>query len=138
VDLLTGQRSTPRPPDLSYPAALVARGEVAQGLREYEALCADRPRDPEPVLRAAWTLREHGRWDEALAWFRRALRMDALDVGRTAAVVRQVWEIEVTRKHDLASPIADLEAALARFPGAEELAWARRELMELKREVGGA
>lgn len=135
VDLFSGQLSRPPPPAYSYADSLLARGEVEAGLEAYEDLCAERPGDPEPPLHAAWAMHEIGRWDEALVWFRRALRARRIDARRAAVAVRQVWEIEVSRRKNLAGSVGDLAMAVDRFPDAPELEWARRELEDLRREL---
>jgi hypothetical protein len=128
VETLTGQHGGPRPLDYSYAESLLARGWVDEALAEYEEHADRRPGDPDPLLRAAWALREHGEWRRAVAWFRRALAATRIDARRASIVAREILAIHRTKLDDSEGAAADLEGVVRRFPGAEELAWARREL----------
>lgn len=138
VGVLTGQGGGARAPDYSYPTSLAARGLIEEAVKAYEEACDERPGHPDPMLHAAWTLREHREWEKAVAWYRRALAAPRIDARRSASVARQVWEIHAAKLGTAAAAIPDLAAVVERFPGAEEMEWARRELAELRAEEGGS
>lgn len=128
VNVITGQVGGPRPHNYSYADSLVARGLAREAEEEYEIHCEESPGDPDPPLHAAWAFRQHGDWRRALVWFRRALDAPRIDARRSAVAVRQIHEISLAKLDDPSGAAADLEMVVHRFPDAEELAWARREL----------
>ncbi|MGD2070554.1 MAG: tetratricopeptide repeat protein [Gemmatimonadota bacterium] len=128
VRFFSGHRAGRWEPDYSREASLAARGRVDDALASLEEASRERPEQPEPLLRGAWLLREEGRWEEAIEWYRRAFWTPRLGAARAAAIVRHIHEIASERLDDAELARPDARELLARYPDAEEVAWARREL----------
>lgn len=128
VRFFSGHRAGRWEPDYSREASLVARGRVDEALASLAEASRERPERPEPLLRGAWALREAGRWEEAIEWYRRAFWTPDLGAHRAAAIVRHIHDIASERLDDAGLARPDVRELLARYPDADEVAWARREL----------
>jgi tetratricopeptide (TPR) repeat protein len=131
VRFASGHLASARGPDFSREKALAARGQVDEALELYEQWCDLRPNDPGPVMNAAFMLREARRYDEALAWYRRALDAPRLDSDNAVRVVRHIWDITATKLHEPALALPDMERLLREHPGAAHSEWVLREVEEL-------
>lgn len=130
VGLLSGQVGRARAPDYSYEASLAARGLVDEALRRYEQASLARPGDTRPLLLAAETLRDNGRYEEAVDRYRRALAVPSVDSRRAAILTRHIWEMCATRLDRPGDAIDDLRSLVERYPDEPAAEWARRELEE--------
>lgn len=133
VWFLTGNAAGARGPDYSRQEALAVRGRVDEALALYEEECRRRPGHADPMIHAAWMLREAGRYEESVAWYERALATPNLEPRRAAIFCRHIWEVTATKLGGADAALPHLERLLAHHPDAEELEWARREV----REMGG-
>lgn len=109
--------STPRPKEYSQAESLVARGLYPEAITTFELVVAEDPSDPTPYLRVARINRDHlGSYEDAVRWFRRALRESTIPPGQALLARKELIEVFV---HRMGSPERALPE-LARL--AEELA----------------
>lgn len=131
--LFPSGKSTPVRRGYSYPESLAARGHYEDAITAYQECCSDDPADPEPYLRIARLYRDHlARYDEALAWFKRARAESALSPRRELLVTREIVEVYADRIGDPRRGIPELARLVDRFPDDPVAAWAKEEIAKLR------
>lgn len=127
-----GVRGRRAPPQYSLADALAVRGLTDAALAELESAAEEASHDPEPLLRGAQLLRDAGRYDDAVAWLRRARARVPAGGPRDAMITRQV--VEVIRQHTdrPAAAAPELARMADRYRGTPDGDWAQRELREVK------
>ena len=127
---------TPRRTDYSYAESLAVRGELEEAVAVYEAAILEAPEDPEPYLRIA-RLQRDGRkdLDEAVAWFKRALREATVSGGQEVRARRELAEIYLYQRHEPRRAAPELARLAERFPELPDGAWAAGELQKIKEEM---
>jgi hypothetical protein len=128
VYTLSGQASGRRINDYSYEMSLAAQGFVDEALERLSQASVDRGGHSGPLILGAHMLEEEERYEDAVAWYRRASAAPRLDARRAAIFARNIAEISAVHLGDPAIAVADLQALLDTYPTAEEVAWARDEL----------
>ena len=129
-------RTTPGTREYSLAESMIVRGRFDEAVTELEAASARYPADIAPPLRLARLLRDHcGRPDDAAAWFRAAIERSRNDPAAEAAALRELIELytHVLRTPERALP--HLARLAARHPGTASGAWARDEIVSIKRSL---
>jgi len=91
-----------------------------------------RGRHPGPLIEAAVMLRHQERYEEAVAWYRRALALPKVDSRRASMFVQHIQEICATDLEDACLAIPDLESLFARYGEDPDVEWARLALDTLR------
>lgn len=126
-------RSTPTRPEYSYAASLAARGRIEDAIAAYELSALENPHDPEPCFRIARLYRDAlGRYEEAIAWFRRAREAAGAEAGPQVLATREILEVCTSKLDDPLRAAPDLARLADRFGGTPAGEWARSELLEIK------
>lgn len=128
VFMLSGHVGGNRAPDYAHQADLAAQGHIDEALASYEQASAIPGATTAPLLLGAQLLRQEGRYEEAIGWYRLALHSPRVDPRRASVFVKHI--VAVCRDHLGDSSVArpDLEALLEHFPDSVEVEWARDEL----------
>lgn len=132
VFTLSGQAGGQRESDYSYQSSLAARGFVDEALESLEQASLDRGGHSGPLILGAQILGEERRYEEAIAWYRRAGKAPKLDARRAGIFARHITEISSTHLDDPSLAVPDLKALLKRYPKADDVAWARDELKTIR------
>lgn len=128
--------STPAARDYSLADALAIRGRFFDAADELQRCAALQPQDLEPKLRLARLYRDELQQPEdAVAWFKRALEVEAITAGSEQAVLRELIEVYTHRLRRPHAAMPWLARLAARHRGTPSGEWARRELAELKKEL---
>ena len=128
--------TTPPPRALSVPESKAAQGDYLGAIQAYEALCDERPTDPEPYLRIARIyLDKLNQPADAIAWFKRARSDAAVDAGRYIQITQEVVEIYMRRLDTPLKAIPELAQLIDRYPNDPSIQLAKRQLAELRRKI---
>lgn len=132
VHTLMGHGGSPRRYDYAPHEELEHAGRLDEALTLYDTAARARPGDADPLLRAAFMLHRNHRYEEAVAWYRRAYDTPRLDARRASAYVRHIAGIA---RGNLGDPLRcrpDLERLVGQFSGDPEVRWAEELLQEME------
>jgi hypothetical protein len=122
-------KSTPVVREYSHGQSLAARGLYLEAIDAYEADCAEFPDDPEPCFRVARLyLKELKRYEDAIAWFKRARGAGAIDAGRELLATQEIVDIYVHKLKEPRRAMPELARLADRFPGTPAAGWAAEQL----------
>lgn len=128
--------STPPLREYSLAESLVARGKYDEAAEAYGLLADDYPYDPEPPLRYGRLLRDKMmRFEDAAAWFKRALAVEEIHEATEVATSRELIELFT---HKLRAPeraLPYLAKLPEKYPENPAAAWARQEYLNIKRAM---
>ncbi len=108
VRSFSGHLATAPTVDYSHQLDLEARGLIDEALKSYEEVSERRGRHPGPLIEAAVLLRHQERYEEAVAWYRRALALPKVDSRRASMFVQHIQEICANDLEDACLAIPDL------------------------------
>lgn len=130
-----GEGAGPRAREYSFAESLVQRGRFEEAITAFEVAAAEHPEDPTPFLRIARVLRDRvDEPEQAVRWFRRAIRERGLEGPEEVLATREVLELcRKIRKVERALP--DLARLAERRAGTGVGEWAERELEEIKKSM---
>ena len=128
--------STPYRNQHSEAAALILAKQYDAALHRLELDMAEDPKDVEPYLIAARMHRDKlQKYDEALAWFKRARSSCKLEPGTDVLIGREMVELYARRLKQPERGIPELARLAEKYAGTPAGELARRELLELRQEV---
>ena len=123
----------PRKKEHSRAEAMAAAGRYEQAISEFELAIAEDPSDPSPYLRVARIHRDHlGRLEDAVRWFRRALRESQAPRGTAILARRELIELFTHRMGAPERALPELARMTEELAGSPEAEWAAAELREIK------
>lgn len=127
------------PSRAGYSAAesLAVRGRFEDAINAYEAAARDEPGDPEPWLRIARIERSDlKRPQRAIEALRAARTRTAADSQTAMMISKEIADLYLRDLNDPPRAMPELGRLATTFPDTPTGAWARRELAELKGEIG--
>ncbi|HEX9582668.1 MAG TPA: hypothetical protein VF970_16305 [Gemmatimonadales bacterium] len=128
--------STPRKPEYSRAASLVARGRYAEAAIAYELHAVEAPEDPEPYFQLARLYRDHLKQpEEALTWFRRARSDATLGPGQELYVIQEVIDLYFDVMRTPRKAIPELTRVCQRFPGTPAARAAEKQLALMREQL---
>ena len=123
----------PRKSEHSRAEAMAAAGRYEEAITEFELAVAEDPSDPTPYLRIARIHRDHlGRLEDAVRWFRRALRESQAPRGTAILARKELIELFTHRMGAPERALPELARMAAELAGSPEAEWAASELREIK------
>lgn len=125
--------STPYKEQYSYAASLAIRGRYAEAAAAYELHAIENPAEPEPYLQLARLYRDKlKRYDDALAWFRRARTDAKLGPGQELYVIQEIIDLYVGHLRTPRKAIPELTLVCQRFPATPAARAAQKQLAEMR------
>ncbi len=128
--------STPRRREYSQAESFAARGDPEAAITAFELAIAEDGSDPTPYLRIARLYRDElKRFDNAAAWFKRALRDARMPAGTATLTRRELLELYEGKMGDPEKAAPMLARMAEELRETEEGDWAREELARIKRLI---
>ncbi len=125
--------STPRRKEHSRAESLVAAGRYEEAVAAFELAVAEDPSDPTPYLRVARIYRDHlGRLEDAVRWFRRALRESGAPWGMAVLARKELIELFTHRMGTPERALPELARMAEELAGSPEGEWAAAKLRDIK------
>jgi len=125
--------ATPRPKEHSRAEALVAGGSYEDAVAAFELAVLEDPSDPTPYLRIARIYRDHlGKPEDAVRWFRRALRESQPTRGTAVLARKELIELFSHRMGAPERALPELARMAEELAGSPEGEWAAAELRDIK------
>lgn len=128
--------STPPVREYSLAESLVAGGKYEDAADAYQLLADDYPHDPEPPLRYARLLRDKMmRFEDAAAWFKRALKAEDIQEATEVATTRELIELHTHKLRTPAQALPYLARLQEKYPANPAAAWAHQEYLAIKQSM---
>jgi hypothetical protein len=131
--------TTPYKHQYSQALALLMQGKVDAAIAEFERDIAEEPKRTDGYLHLARLYRDHlQRYDEALAWFKRARNEADISPGEDMLVTREVFEVYAHKLNEPRRAMPELARLVEKYPDSPAAEWARAELKSLRDEMSSS
>lgn len=126
----------PRKKEHSRAEAMVAGGSYEDAAAAFELAMMEDPSDPTPYLRIARIYRDHlGKPEDAVRWFRRALRESQPTRGTAILARKELIELFTHRMGAPERALPELARMAEELAGSPEGEWAAAELRDIKAKL---
>lgn len=126
-------KTTPPKRQYSQAEAMVVQGRYEDGITAFELAVSEDATDPTPYLRIARVYRDHlDRHEDAVRWFRRALRESVIPQGIALLARKELVELYTHRLGQPERALPELARMASEFEGTDEGRWASGHYADIK------